>query len=78
LLPPASLSQIIPAKRTPPLDPIDRWADFLDLKGEERANFLERACLEHCPKPIRQEPLKLKMQIQKMEQRMSKLKEQRQ
>jgi transcriptional regulator with XRE-family HTH domain len=73
----ASLSQIISGKRTPPLDQIDNWANILDLKGEDRVSFLELACLEHCPEPLRQEYLRMKGQILRLEQRLTKLEEQR-
>lgn len=72
-----TVNAIINGTRTPPLDEIDSWADQLGLKGVEREDFLETACLEHCPEPIRQAYAKLKAQVVRMEQRMNKLEEQR-
>jgi transcriptional regulator with XRE-family HTH domain len=73
----STISQISTSKRTPPLDQIDHWADVLGLKGEKRAEFLEIACLEHCPEPIRAEYQRLKTQVQKLEARMTKIEESR-
>lgn len=73
----SSISQISTGKRTPPLDQIDLWAEVLGLKGEKRAEFLELACLEHCPEPIRVEYLRLKAQVQKLETRLDKLEQER-
>lgn len=69
----STISQISTGKRTPPLDQIDHWADVLGLKGEKRLEFLELACLEHCPEPIRAEYMRLKSQVQKLEARVTKL-----
>jgi transcriptional regulator with XRE-family HTH domain len=69
-----NISNIIKgAEYTPPLDELDQWADFLELKGDKRAEFLELAYLEHCPEPIRKEYLRQKAVIAKMEERISRL-----
>jgi len=73
----SSVSQIAGGIRTPPLDQIERWSDVLKLKGEKRAEFLEMACLEHCPDPIRSEYLRQRAQIERLEQRIKKLEQER-
>ena len=40
-------------RRRPPLAQVERWADALVLRGEDRRRFLELAQLEHCPPEIR-------------------------
>lgn len=49
---PGVINFIRVGKRTPPLAQMGRWAEVLELRGEERARFLELAALAHAPEEV--------------------------
>ena len=44
-----NLSHVLSEFRKPPLKTIDKWADALDLVGDQRDNFIDLAHLAHAP-----------------------------
>ncbi len=65
------LSSIIRGTRTPPLDRLDKWADALGLKGDERAEFVRLANLAHCPELIREDYLRMRTRLERLERRVA-------
>ena len=53
------VSKIVNGKVSPPLDQIERWADFLRYDGEQRKRFVLLAKLAHGHEEIEEEFLSL-------------------
>jgi transcriptional regulator with XRE-family HTH domain len=49
-----NISEIRRGARRAPRASIEKWADVLSLKGEERERFLDLAALTHAPERIQQ------------------------
>ena len=43
------ISQVLTGKKAPPLDDIERWADALELSGEERQTLIRAALDDYAP-----------------------------
>lgn len=65
------VSEILRGNRTPPLDRIEKWAEALGLKSEERVEFIRHAHLAHCPDTIRDDYLRLRARVDKLERRVA-------
>lgn len=54
---------------SPPMKDLEHWADALGLKGEEREEFRLSAALEHSPAEVREEFLRLRAVVKRLERR---------
>lgn len=69
------VSELLAGKKLAPLEKLDVWAEVLDLKGGDRAEFYRAAWLDHCPPEIADDYRRLRALVDKLERRVAEFEE---
>lgn len=64
------ISMVLKGKKPAPLDRVPLWADALELKGQERQEFLDAAALDHAPPEVMDIIDRLEKRAVRVEQRL--------
>ena len=69
------VSHTCKGEKLPPLERITHWAKALNLRDEACADFIRQAHLAHCPEVIRDDYLRLRARVDKLDRRVAEFEE---
>jgi len=72
---PAFVSMVATKRSKPPLERIVAWAKALNFSDPEYTRFITWAYLAHCPEVIRDDYLRLRGRVDKLERRVAEFEE---